>query len=464
MIGHKERTFFYPLQLRDFVREHGAALPIGVPIALDALRQERYCIVRPNRFRFYHELCGANGLPLNFFISMRHIFTGASPVFYASARAELMRMGEHPMFTLVDNWDPLQRFGLRRNNRPQLQMPLHVRTIARMAEFVWEKLPFHSVYSRRHAFSLVMTVLEGRLTLATLVERARNGSLPKKWEPMTFSFQNAELATDRLLNRTSPLVPSPRAKSRFLQNDDIQFCVPLYSKFCGSFACVASENTDLFEDLPAYFVVQTGKGWQLLLSDSRAPKPEAVAQGKGLAAKCQTKILAAITQHLISALLNETGQPSLLMNLAHVRFFKINLVPMTPTDRVKCYEDVFDHYMKKLHKVFVTPEKYTDKNGDDVHCYRFLDRLSDSTLFLFQLPTFQPLHIPLQSKIGSPFTRGSSCSTVVSIWPLPFPRCCFSPAAPARPNALISSRSETTPTRSAPRATPPTTAALSVWN
>ena len=31
MIGHKERTFFYPLQLRDFVREHGAALPIGVP-------------------------------------------------------------------------------------------------------------------------------------------------------------------------------------------------------------------------------------------------------------------------------------------------------------------------------------------------------------------------------------------------------------------------------------------------
>lgn len=206
MIGHKERTFFYPLQLRDFVREHGAALPIGVPIALDALRQERYCIVRPNRFRFYHELCGANGLPLNFFISMRHIFTGASPVFYASARAELMRMGEHPMFTLVDNWDPLQRFGLRLNNRPQLQMPLHVRTIARMAEFVWEKLPFHSVYSRRHAFSLVMTVLEGRLTLETLVERARNGSLPKKWKPMTFSFQNAELATDRLLNRTSLLV------------------------------------------------------------------------------------------------------------------------------------------------------------------------------------------------------------------------------------------------------------------
>lgn len=198
MIEHKKRVIFYPMQLRDFVRDHGAELPIGIPVAYDTIKPERYCIVRPNRFRFYHELCGANGLPLNFFISMRHIFTGASPVFYASARAELMRMGEHPMFTLVDNWDPLQRFGLRRNNRPQLQMPLHVRTIARMAEFVWEKLPFHSVYSRRHAFSLVMTVLEGRLTLETLVERARNGSLPKKWKPMTFSFQNAELATDRL--------------------------------------------------------------------------------------------------------------------------------------------------------------------------------------------------------------------------------------------------------------------------
>ena len=117
MIEHKKRVIFYPMQLRDFVRDHGAELPIGIPVAYDTIKPERYCIVRPNRFRFYHELCGANGLPLNFFISMRHIFTGASPVFYASARAELMRMGEHPMFTLVDNWDPLQRFGLRRTVR-----------------------------------------------------------------------------------------------------------------------------------------------------------------------------------------------------------------------------------------------------------------------------------------------------------------------------------------------------------
>lgn len=146
MIEHKKRVIFYPMQLRDFVRDHGAELPIGIPVAYDTIKPERYCIVRPNRFRFYHELCGANGLPLNFFISMRHIFTGASPVFYASARAELMRMGEHPMFTLVDNWDPLQRFGLRRNNRPQLQMPLHVRTIARMAE--WDEGPFSGLVNK----------------------------------------------------------------------------------------------------------------------------------------------------------------------------------------------------------------------------------------------------------------------------------------------------------------------------
>ena len=78
MIEHKKRVIFYPMQLRDFVRDHGAELPIGIPVAYDTIKPERYCIVRPNRFRFYHELCGANGLPLNFFISMRHIFTGAS--------------------------------------------------------------------------------------------------------------------------------------------------------------------------------------------------------------------------------------------------------------------------------------------------------------------------------------------------------------------------------------------------
>lgn len=67
MIEHKKRVIFYPMQLRDFVRDHGAELPIGIPVAYDTIKPERYCIVRPNRFRFYHELCGANGLPLNFF-------------------------------------------------------------------------------------------------------------------------------------------------------------------------------------------------------------------------------------------------------------------------------------------------------------------------------------------------------------------------------------------------------------
>lgn len=61
MIEHKKRVIFYPMQLRDFVRDHGAELPIGIPVAYDTIKPERYCIVRPNRFRFYHELCGDKG-------------------------------------------------------------------------------------------------------------------------------------------------------------------------------------------------------------------------------------------------------------------------------------------------------------------------------------------------------------------------------------------------------------------
>lgn len=41
MIEHKKRVIFYPMQLRDFVRDHGAELPIGIPVAYDTIKPER---------------------------------------------------------------------------------------------------------------------------------------------------------------------------------------------------------------------------------------------------------------------------------------------------------------------------------------------------------------------------------------------------------------------------------------
>ena len=38
MIEHKKRVIFYPMQLRDFVRDHGAELPIGIPVAYDTIK------------------------------------------------------------------------------------------------------------------------------------------------------------------------------------------------------------------------------------------------------------------------------------------------------------------------------------------------------------------------------------------------------------------------------------------
>ena len=297
---------------------------------------------------------------------MRHIYKGPSPGFYARAKAELMRTGKHPMFSFVDGWAPLRRFGLDRDTRAPLQMPLSVHTVDRMAKSVWKKLPFHSVYSRPHAFSLIMTALEGRLTLEKLVERAKSGTLPKKWKPVTFAFQSVELATDRLLDRRTLLEPSSRAKSRFYQPENIRFCVPLYTKLCGTFASVSDNNIDFFEDLPAYFVAQEGAGWELFLSDARKTEVETVAQGKGKPEDRQTKIIEAISNHLITALLNATEEQSLLLNLAREKFYKVTLVPLSAADCVQCYEDMLDCYLRQLQKVFDKPEKYTDKEGDEV--------------------------------------------------------------------------------------------------
>ena len=86
MIEHKKRVIFYPMQLRDFVRDHGAELPIGIPVAYDTIKPERYCIVRPNRFRFYHELCGANCLSIS--LSQCVIFS-REPHRFSTPRLEL---------------------------------------------------------------------------------------------------------------------------------------------------------------------------------------------------------------------------------------------------------------------------------------------------------------------------------------------------------------------------------------
>lgn len=366
MVVHTPRSYFYPDQLRRLLYQHIENESIGYPTVHNITKPYWYSIVRPNRFRFVYELWSANYLPLNFYISMRHIYKGPSPGFYARAKAELMNTGRHPMFSLVDGWSPLRRFGMDRDTRAPLHTPLPVHTLDRMARLVWEKLPFHSVYSRSHAFTLIMTALEGRLTLEKLVERAANGTLPKKWKPVTFAFQEVELASDRLLDRKTLLVPSQRAKARFWNPIDICFCVPLYSRFCGTFASVTDNKVDFFEDLPAYFVAKEGKRWKLFLSDARKTDIEPVAQDNGNPEDCQTKIIDAINRHLVTALLNSTGEQSLLLNLAREKFYKVTLVPLSASDCVQCYEDMLACYLNQLQKVFDKPENYTDKEGDKV--------------------------------------------------------------------------------------------------
>lgn len=117
MYVHTPRSYFYPDQLRKFLSRHASDVPIGQVTAADLGKPYLYSIVRPNRFRFVYELWSASYLPLNFYISMRHIYKGPSPGFYARAKAELMRTGKHPMFSFVDGWAPLRRFGLDRDTR-----------------------------------------------------------------------------------------------------------------------------------------------------------------------------------------------------------------------------------------------------------------------------------------------------------------------------------------------------------
>ncbi len=54
------------------------------------------------------------------------------------------------------------------------------------------------------------------------------------------------------------------------------------------------------------------------------------------------------------------------MELVHRHFFKITLLPLSASDSVKCYEDLLARYLRQLQKVFDRPEKFMDKEGDEV--------------------------------------------------------------------------------------------------
>lgn len=81
MVVHTPRSYFYPDQLRRLLYQHIENESIGYPTVNNITKPYWYSIVRPNRFRFVYELWSANYLPLNFYISMRHIYKDPRPVF-----------------------------------------------------------------------------------------------------------------------------------------------------------------------------------------------------------------------------------------------------------------------------------------------------------------------------------------------------------------------------------------------
>ena len=124
MYEHQIRSSFYPNQICRYLRQHARNFPVGTLVTYADVRPDQYFIVRPQRFRCYWDLWSSSGVPLNFHITMRHVFTGTSPNLYARSKAELMCRGKHPMFTLVDEWYPWRRYGLGKNCRPPIYLPL----------------------------------------------------------------------------------------------------------------------------------------------------------------------------------------------------------------------------------------------------------------------------------------------------------------------------------------------------
>ncbi len=355
---------------QEYLRAHADDLPVGRPIPY-----EEFCrhtrpkfIMRPGEFEFSGTLFNSQGLEVPIFSRLSHVFTGVDARFYARSRIELLAKGESPLFLQIKPGSmplPVRKPGnaKKRLGRP----PYSPAALNRMARFVWDSLLFLKSSALKHAFSLVMSVLECRLMLDWVVGEARSGRLPKRWTPYCFSFEKVRLDLEGLTARSSFLVPSPKARSRFRLDRGIEFCIPIYSRISGLFAriledeCIGTEVA-LTLHLPAYFVFQDKTGWKAYFSNTLNDDVDCACSGRGSAAGQFDVVSAGVNQHLVSMLLGERTSPNGIMidvnTLGKERYFAIHLVRMTRLEQVHFYESLLDEFNKRLDRVFAAPQKF----------------------------------------------------------------------------------------------------------
>ena len=317
---------------QEYLRAHADDLPVGRPIPY-----EEFCrharpkfIMRPGEFEFSGTLFNSQGLEVPIFSRLSHVFTGVDARFYARSRIELLAKGESPLFLQI---------------KPG-SMPLPVRKPGNA-----KKRLGRPPYS----------------PAAWAVGEARSGRLPKRWTPYCFSFEKVRLDLEGLTARSSFLVPSPKARSRFRLDRGIEFCIPIYSRISGLFAriledeCIGTEVA-LTLHLPAYFVFQDKTGWKAYFSNTLNDDVDCACSGRGSAAGQFDVVSAGVNQHLVSMLLGERTSPNGIMidvnTLGKERYFAIHLVRMTRLEQVHFYESLLDEFNKRLDRVFAAPQKF----------------------------------------------------------------------------------------------------------
>lgn len=224
-----------------------------------------------------------------------------------------------------------------------------------MACWVWERVACQDKSFRAYAFSVIMTLLEGRLAIESLVARTRNGMLPERLKPASFVFNELKPDIEQLLAESSLIKTTPVMRSRFKNPIGVTHCLPLFEKAVGTLACVAPHDPEVLKHRPAYFVLQTSNGWKLYFSDIRDDKPEFVAFGKGRIENFEKKICDKAKAHLLEILLHQTGKSFALQNLAQERFFDVRPVPTSDVSTLAVYEDMLAHYKESIAKLLIPP-------------------------------------------------------------------------------------------------------------
>ena len=235
----------------------------------------------------------------------------------------------------------------------KVQLDAHL--LRKAASTAWKACGGLSLEYKTRAFHWIMSAVEIRELLCWCIEKAKNGTLPKRLRTHRVSLKETKVDLERLCSRVD-VMPIPESMHMcFSCSDNLKFThlIPLYDKFMGSIGSVDKYGYKrcIGYNTPAFFIASTAgsskPGWSLYFySNASCECLTFVKHGKGSIQDNTKRIIEAARQFVTERLLGEHDDAA-SRQFTETKLYVANVEAASLKDNARAYE-VALHEFKRM--------------------------------------------------------------------------------------------------------------------